>query len=664
MLCEYSPDVFLKSEFSPGEMMLSLSDLVRDQAENNKQASALLAPGRLPLSYAKLYRQIAGVVDTLNQSGLGWGDRVAIVLPNGPEMAVAFLAVASAMTSAPLNPDYSTAEFDFYLTTLQAQALIISAGTDSPAIKAAQSRGISIIELTPLLNEEAGMFRLAAPRGGLGTSSTGFAPANDVALLLHTSGTTARPKIVPLTQANLCTSAANIKQTLQLWPEDRCLNIMPLFHVHGLVAALLASLAAGGSVVCTPGFHAPSLFAWFNEFRPTWYTAVPAMHQSLLAYAERSQVAVPSGSLRFIRSCSAALPPQIGRKLQAVFGSPVIEAYGMTEAAHQIASNPLPPAKQKAGSVGLATGLSVAILDDAGNQVPPTVSGEIVLRGDNVISGYLENPSANETAFSNGWFRTGDLGHLDHEGYLYLTGRLREVINRGGEKISPREVDEVLLNHPTVAEALTFAIPHPTLGEDVAAAVTLREGARVNEIDLRMFAAQTLAHFKVPTRIVFIDEIPKGPTGKPQRVGLAGKLGLIGSARNAEGAVYGTAYVGPRTPLEESVAAIWAESLGLESIGVHDHFLDLGGDSVSATKITGRIVASFRAPFTIVQLFNAPTIAGQSLLITLAQAEQAAERDPQALERMLTELEALTDEQARQLRSNEHISKTGRSDSK
>jgi acyl-CoA synthetase (AMP-forming)/AMP-acid ligase II len=651
---------FLKSEFGPGEIMLSLSGLIRAQAENNSQASALLAPGRPPLSYAKLYQQIAGVADTLNQSGLGWRDRVAIVLPNGPEMAVAFLAACSAMTSAPLNPDYSAAEFDFYLTNLQAQALIVDAGTDSPAIKAAQSRGISIIELTPLLNEEAGMFRLAATRGGRHASSTGFAPADDVALLLHTSGTTARPKLVPLTQANLCTSAANIKHTLQLRPEDRCLNIMPLFHVHGLVAALLASLTAGGSVVCTPGFHAPSLFAWFNEFRPTWYTAVPAMHQSLLAYADRSQVAVPSDSLRFIRSSSAALPPQIQRKLQAVFGSPVIEAYGMTEASHQIASNPLPPAKQKAGSVGLAAGLSVAILDDAGNQVPPTISGEIALRGDNVMSGYLENPSANEKAFSNGWFRTGDVGHLDQEGYLYLTGRLGEIINRGGEKVSPREVEEVLLNHPKVAEALSFAMPHSTLGEDVAAAVTLREGAQVNEIDLRTFAAQTLAHFKVPTRIVVIDEIPKGPTGKPQRIGLARKLGLIASAGNTEGAVY----VAPRTPLEESVAAIWAEGLGLESIGIHDHFLDLGGDSVSAAQITGRIVASFRVPLTIVQLFDAPTIAGQSLLVTLAQAEQAVRRDPQVLERILAELEALTDEQARQLRSNEQMSKTDRSDSK
>lgn len=639
------------------EVILSLSDLIKAQAENNGQASALLAPGRHSLTYAKFYHQIATTVDALNHSGLGWRDRVAIVLPNGPEMAVALLAVASAMTSAPLNPDYSEAEFNFYLTSLRAQAVIVAAGTNSPAIKVAQARGISIIELTPLVNEEAGMFRLAATGDSRRPSSRGFAPTDDVALLLHTSGTTARPKIVPLTQSNLCTSAANIKHTLQLTSDDRCLNVMPLFHIHGLVAALLASLAAGASVGCTPGFHTPSFFSWFNEFRPTWYTAVPAMHQSLLSYAERAGVTVPSGSVRFIRSSSSALPAQVGRGLETLFGSTVIEAYGMTEASHQIASNPLPPARQKVRSVGLASGLSVAILDEAGNQVPPTVSGEIALRGGSVMSGYLENPSANEKAFINGWFRTGDLGHLDEEGYLYLTGRLKEIINRGGEKVSPREVDEVLLNHSAVAEALTFAMPHPTLGEDVAALVKLRDGAQANEIDLRTFASQTLALFKVPTRIVFTDEIPKGSTGKPQRVGLAGKLGLIASADNGES----VAYVEPRTPLEEKVAAIWADVLGLKSIGVNGRFLDLGGDSVSAAQITARIVASFRASLTIFQLFNTPTIAGQSLLIAETLAEQAAHSDPQGLEQVLAELEALTDEQARKLRSNEESINTDRS---
>jgi len=355
------------------------------------------------------------------------------------------------------------------------------------------------------------------------------------------------------------------------------------------------------------------------------------------------------------------------RKLETVFKAPVIEAYGMTEASHQIASNPLPPGKQKAGSVGLAAGPAIAILDDAGNQLPPTVSGEIALRGDNVMSSYLDNPAANQLAFRNGWFRTGDVGHLDPEGYLYLTGRLKEIINRGGEKISPREVDEVLLAHPAVAEAITFAIPHPTLGEDVAAAVTLRHsalgalgelgalGAPVNEIELRTFAAQALAPFKVPTRIVFVDEIPKGPTGKPQRVGLARKLGLADSVTNTARA----AYVAPRTPFEESIAAIWSEVLGLQSIGVHTRFLDLGGDSISATRITARIAASFQGTVTIVQLFSAQTIADQALIVTLARAEQAANRDPQALERMLTELEGLTDEQARRV-AHERTNKQSR----
>jgi acyl-CoA synthetase (AMP-forming)/AMP-acid ligase II len=301
---------------------------------------------------------------------------------------------------------------------------------------------------------------------------------------------------------------------------------MPLFHIHGLMAAVLGSLGAGASVCCTPGFNALKFFAWLNEVNPTWYTAVPTMHQAILGRAPRNLEIIKQSKLRFLRSSSASLPPQVMKALEETFNAPVIEAYGMTEAAHQMACNPLPPRARKPGTVGVAAGPEVSIMDKQGEHLPPGSIGEVVIRGPNVTFGYQNNPEANATEFTDGWFRTGDQGVMDADGYLRLTGRLKEIINRGGEKISPREVDEVLLDHPAVIQAVTFAMPHDKLGEEVAAAIILREGIAATESEIRKFASKRLAKFKVPRKVLFLDEIPKGSTGKLQRIGLAQKLGL------------------------------------------------------------------------------------------------------------------------------------------
>jgi acyl-CoA synthetase (AMP-forming)/AMP-acid ligase II len=370
----------------------------------------------------------------------------------------------------------------------------------------------------------AGDFTLKA-EGLNGTPAHGgFAHADDTALVLHTSGTTSRPKIVPLAHINVRASAYHIGRTLSLTPSDVCLNIMPLFHIHGLIAATLSSMAAGASVVCTPGFNALKFFAWFEEANPTWYTAVPTMHQAILTRADRNMEIIRRGRLRFIRSSSSSLPPQVMEALEKTFDVPVIEAYGMTEASHQMASNPLPPKSRFAGSVGLASGPEISIMDESGNLLAPGELGEVVIRGRNVTKGYEANPDANAKAFTNGWFRTGDQGVIDQDGYLRLTGRLKELINRGGEKISPLEIDTVIMDHPAVAQVVTFGVPHDKLGEDVAAAVVLREGVACDERELRAFVSSRIADFKVPRRIVFLTEIPKGATGKLQRIGLHAKL--------------------------------------------------------------------------------------------------------------------------------------------
>lgn len=465
-------------------------------------------------------------VASLNQMGIGRNDRVGLVLPNGPEAASSFVAIACGATTAPLNPAYKLDEFDFYLSDLNAKALVVLAGMDTPARQAAAARNIPIVDLVVDEGGPAGTFTLQANGLSGSPQQPGFAEAQDVALVLHTSGTTSRPKIVPLRHINVTASAYHIGETLALTPDDLCLNIMPLFHIHGLIAATLSSLAAGAAVCCSPGFNAFRFFHWFSEVRPTWYSAVPTMHQAILELAPRHKEAIAASRLRFLRSSSSSLPGPVMQALEKTFGVPVIEAYGMTEASHQMASNPLPPRSRFPGSVGISAGPEIAIMDDQGNLLPPGGLGEVVIRGRNVTAGYENNPAANASAFTNGWFRTGDQGVLDEQGYLRLTGRLKELINRGGEKVSPLEVDEVLSDHPAVAQCLTFAMPHAMLGEEVAAAIVLREGQSVKDTELREFCSSRLAAFKVPRKIVFLPEIPKGATGKLQRIGLAAKLGL------------------------------------------------------------------------------------------------------------------------------------------
>ncbi len=573
--------------------------LIQDAARLHGDAPALLAPGREPLSYAALGSQTERLAARLLAAGIGPEHRVAVVLPNGPDMASAFAAIASCAACAPLNPNYTRQDFEFYLSDISAAALLVEEATPASAIEAARALDITVLPIRKL--SRAGEFDLNLT----GPCQSPFDPGPDhTALLLHTSGTTSRPKLVPLSSANLAASAAHIAATLALTPADRCLNIMPLFHIHGLMAALLASLHSGGSVLCTDGVYANSFFHWMRDYRPTWYTAVPTMHQGILARAGEHAAIIRETPLRFIRSSSASLPPVVLEALEMAFGAPVVEAYGMTEAAHQMACNPLPPAIRKPGSVGPAAGPQIAVMDAAGTLLEPGETGEVVIRGPNVTAGYLANPDANRSAFTNGWFRTGDQGRLDSDGYLQLTGRLKEIINRGGEKISPREIDEVLLAHPAVRQALAFAVPHTQLGEEVAAAVEVHPGHSVEAAQLRQWAADRLPGFKVPRVIRIVDTIPKGPTGKLQRIGLARVLGI----EPIDDTVLGE-YVAPRTSCEERVAAIWRQFLPGARTGVNDRFEALGGDSLLAVSMLAAVSAAERVDVPYQRFVEEGTIA-------------------------------------------------------
>lgn len=506
-------------------MSQTLKDLLASGAD---AAPAISAPSRQPLSFGALRSLIADTLAQLNALGIGRNDRVAIVLPNGPEMATCFMACASGVASAPLNPAYRAEEFEFYLSDLHAKALIVERGSSSPAVAVAARLGVRLIDLVVADGAPAGLFTLQPRDAQAATAAAqgGDARPGDVSMVLHTSGTTSRPKIVPLSQANLAASAANIRNSLKFQPDDCGLNVMPLFHIHGLIAGVLAPLAAGSQVFCTPGFNALKFFAWMDEAGPTWYTAVPTMHQAIVSRAPKNAEIIARHPLRFLRSSSSSMPPQVISELEAIFSAPLIEAYGMTEASHQMASNPLPPAQRKPGTVGLAAGPEVAIMAADGGLLPRGGSGEIVIRGANVTAGYENNPEANAAGWRDGWFRTGDQGVIDADGYLSITGRLKEIINRGGEKISPREVDEILMDHPAVAQVVCFGMPHAKLGEEVAAVVVLREGRQASERELQAFVGGRAADFKVPKKILFMAEIPKGATGKLQRIGLAQKLGL------------------------------------------------------------------------------------------------------------------------------------------
>ncbi len=492
-----------------------------DKGDPSRTAISV-AGGGPAITYDQLRQQVDALAAKLSQLGLGQGHRIAMALPNGLEVIASFLAASTLGTAAPLNPAYTRDEFKFYLEDTSARALVLPP-KEADEARAAAGDDVLIIEAEL---DSDGRVQFSSERNAGAGRAHDYPNANDTALILHTSGTTSRPKRVPLSHANLMTSARNVADTYELTPDDVSLCVMPLFHVHGLVASTLATLSTGGTIVVPPKFNPLSFWPTVREHRVTWYSAVPTIHQVLLSRARGTR---PSGSeqLRFIRSSSAALAPQTMADIEERFGVPILEAYGMTEAAHQMASNPLPPGARKAGSVGRGTAVEIAILDKAGEILPQGETGEVSIKGANVFGGYEGNAEANAESFSNGWFRTGDQGYLDGEGYLTLVGRIKELINRGGEKISPREIDEALLTHPAVAEAVCFGIADRVYGEEVAAAVVLKSSA--TEAELTAHCRSSLADFKCPKTIYIVEAIPRTATGKIQRRVVAAEISKTGN---------------------------------------------------------------------------------------------------------------------------------------
>jgi acyl-CoA synthetase (AMP-forming)/AMP-acid ligase II/aryl carrier-like protein len=604
----------------------------------SRDAPAILAPGRPTLTHEGLQYEIARTHQSLAAAGIARGSRIALVLPNGPQAAVATLAVASYAACIPLNPAYRTAELRSCLLATRADTVLLGVDVASPAGALATELGLRTISLRDDLERPAGTLAFGPPpvQAAPGPDRRGpsaQAAGADIALLLHTSGTTTRPRIVPLSQSNLSAAARSIAAHLRLGPHDRALNMMPLFHVHGFVASVLATLAAGGSVVCAGGFDGDAFLGWLSDFQPTWYTAAPAIHQAVLALAAARRP-LPKHRLRFIRSASSPMPQRLIRELETLLDVPVIEAYGATEASSPIASNPLPPAARKYGSVGRPAGAQVVIADERGKLLGSGETGEILIRGPGVIAAYEADAPSNAAAFFDGWFRTGDLGRFDGDGYLYVVGRIKEIINRGGEKIAPHEVDEALQDLPGVAEAAAFPVPHPTLGEDLAALVVLRAGAAAEPALMRLLLQSRLAEFKIPSRFHVVCSIPRNASGKVHRAGLNDWLNATDRAASEAAA----------TATERWLMDACRDILRVESIGRKDNFLAAGGDSLRAADLVTRVNAAFGLAMTAIDLFEQPAIADFAACVdqrrhVLAQAEA----------QLLAEIDTLSDEEVTRL---------------
>ncbi len=623
----------------------TLPEIIADQAGRRPASAFLLAPGRPFLTFRELADVVWGVRRSLAALGIGRADRVAIVVQDSPEMASAFLATAAHCCAAPLNPALGDEELDFRLSDLNVSAVILPEKENEVARNVATRLGITVLDLVANPENPAGAIAVRGDEAKTIAAMPESPRCDDIALVLHTSGTTARPKIVPLTQGNLLTSARAVAASLALTERDRSLSVMPLFHIHGLVADILAPLHSGGSVVRPPGFSPDSFFDCVTDYRPSWYTAVPTIHHAILMAGRHRAPPVEGHRFRFVRSSSSPMPPQLMKELSDFFGAPVVEAYGMTEASHQIATNSVTPGEQRPGSVGRPAGTEVSIVDESGNAVPAGELGEIAIRGHNVMGGYEGNAAINENAFIGDWFRTGDEGRLDESGFLYLTDRLKEIINRGGEKVSPREVDDILSEHPAVRQAVTFAVSHETLGEDVLAAVVLDPDSGVNDAMLRSYLFDRVADFKVPTRILLVDAIPVSPTGKLQRFAMAEKLG---------GALE-VAFDAPGSRVETFVAELVSEITGQKRVGAQDNFFALGGDSIRGFQLVSRIHAALQIELSPVVVFRHPTI--RELAREVERAAEEVFGGP--LEDLLAEVEALSDEEAESILRADDANRAG-----
>ena len=569
----------------------TVHELLVMQAGVCGQAPALVVAGRRSMTYTVLRSEVERTVTTLASAGIGRGSRVGISLPNGPETAVLILSALTGAIWVPLNPALGATEYRFLLGRLRVDALIAPEGAETPAVAVARSLGLALLRLVPRVDDVTGAFDLRVETARPAVPQATLLP-EDIGVVFHTSGTTSLPKVVPLLQSQVM--ARSYRQPIDA--ADRCLFVNPMFTA-GALPTLLTPLACGASIGFARTSGVDALLEALQTLAPTYFSTNPTLLTSLLDHLDRAPQSRPA-TLRFIRTAGTALTAGLQARLEAGLGVPILQGYGLTEAG-PIAQNPLPPDCRKPASVGVSVGPEIAIVDADGNRLGPNEDGEVVVKDAGVMAGYEDDADANREAFRDGWFRTGDSGHLDEAGYLFLTGRLKELVNRGSMKVSLAEVDEALLRHPDVAEVAAFGVPHPTLGEDLLAAVVVRPQRTVSMQQLREFAFEHLAAYKVPTAIVPVATLSRSALGKINRMALAKTL---------RDSLFRD-YVAPRNDQEAIIAATIADVLKLERVGADDNFFALGGDSMRAMQVIVRINSALRSNLGADALFRWPIVA-------------------------------------------------------
>jgi acyl-CoA synthetase (AMP-forming)/AMP-acid ligase II len=569
-----------------------LGEVIRAHALARPDNAAILATGLPALSYRMLQSEIDGVRASLRAAGFGRDARIAVAVADNAQAARAIVAVVCSATAVPIDPKLTQPEVERCLRIVQPQGVLVLKDTESATRSAAQQHGLPIIEAGFSAN---GSLQLKVP--SIGPAAGPGEPDRDApAFILHTSGTSADPNLVPFSHRNMLAVTERLQTWFGLGPGDRCLCVSPVYYSHALTTTVLPPLLTGGSTAFPSTPTKVDVVEWFADLQPTWYSAGPTLHLAVLEKFEAQGEARTPHSLRFLSTAGAPMTQDVLRRMQGVLGVPVLEHYGSSETA-QIASNCPPPGPAKPGTVGIPWPGILKIIDEEGHQVPPGTRGEIMISGPSVMAGYLNAPERNRSIFVDGWYRTGDVGSLDQDGFLTLHGREKELINRGGEKISPVEVDQALMRHPGVAQAAAYAVAHPRLGEDIAAAVVLNPDALVTPLELREFLYAELAQFKVPRRIAIVDELPRGITGKVLRR----RLTEMAQGRTEQSGM-------TEEDLQATLLQMWKRALKTDDVSLDDDFFEKGGDSLLAMDISLELQKLVGRPLAESLLFESPTI--------------------------------------------------------
>lgn len=561
--------------------------LIAQQASISPDATAINSDGG-SLSFAQLLQIQNDFGNYLRNKGVEVDSKVALILSQGPTMAICALSVAQVATCVPLNPDYTSEELQNCLNQIQPILVITTRELNKKVLESHLDDKFKVIEVE-LTMDFKGLIAGSVQIPTTDATSLPNTKGNTIAYQLFTSGSTSQPKMVPLTHEQLLVSTQNLISSLRLSAEDRCLNMMTMFHVGGLLDLLIAPLSVGCQVFITSEIGSHTFFKVAHDFKPTYLQAVPTLLKDFLNYAEIQSLQKETISpLRFIRSVSAPLTIDLAQRAEAFFNCKVIEIYGMTETAGVISSNPLPPGERKISSVGVPVNeVKVQIIDSQNNPLGSNEVGKIIVKGKNVFKGYVTSQLENQSLFVGEWFITGDLGYKDEEGYLFLTGRIKDMINRGGEKISPLEIDWVIQQHPSVLEAACFAIPHKNLGEEVAAAIVLNSNNPTDKEDIQGFLASKISQFKIPRKIYFVEELPKNLGGKLQRHRLTEQF----SDNDEHSSTFSKEQL---TTTEEAIAQVWRSVLEINEVRKYDNFFDLGGDSLRAVLLISELETTLK----------------------------------------------------------------------